>query len=141
MKPILICCWGGEDLFESDEDEGMTLTARACYRAACEAVSLLRIGIKNTSISEPTQEDGWAYFNLPINVACTVVWLLVDEKEHFAFQFRPQRTGCLGVFFRRAGIKEHLFEKALKDIQAAVSSGKLLQNQNWISAEEFDEIY
>ena len=66
--------WKGVDLFDSIEEEGMTLTARACCRIAGEVVSALR-GTLTSYVPEPYQEDGWATFyftHLGQRIRCVV---------------------------------------------------------------------
>jgi hypothetical protein len=74
--------WRGLDLYDSIEQEGMTLTSRACYRIACEIVSLLR-GYISGYIPEPSQDDGWAsleFPNLGQRVKCVVSFQ--DENDY-----------------------------------------------------------
>jgi len=74
--------WRGQDLFDSIEEEGMTLGARACYRIACELVSSIRCAI-NGYVPEPRQDDSWAsleFSNLGERVRCVVA--MQDENDY-----------------------------------------------------------
>lgn len=74
--------WQGPDLYDSIEEEGMTLTARACHRICGELVSGLRRHL-DTPMREPWQDDCWASFefvNLGQNVS--VVVSLMDENDY-----------------------------------------------------------
>jgi len=56
--------WRGLDLYDSIEEEGMTLTARACYRIACELASSIGKHIAGY-IPGPWQDDAWASLDFP----------------------------------------------------------------------------
>lgn len=74
--------WRGSDLYDSIEEDGMTLGARACYRIACEIVSAVRASVDGY-VPEPLQEDSWAFFefpNLRQRVQCHVA--LQDENDY-----------------------------------------------------------
>ena len=74
--------WRGLDLYDSIEEEGMTLTARACYRIACELVSGIRVLISGY-VPEPWQDDAWAsldFPNLGQRIRCVVS--LQDDNDY-----------------------------------------------------------
>lgn len=58
-KSELRIAWKGADLFDSIEEDGMTLTARACYHMACEIASAVRRSV-SSYVPEPWQDNGWA---------------------------------------------------------------------------------
>ena len=74
--------WRGHDLFDSVEQDGMTLGARACYWLACEIVSAIRTSVKG-HVPEPWQEGSWAsleFSNLGQRVRCVVA--MQDENDY-----------------------------------------------------------
>ena len=74
--------WRGHDLFDSVEEEGMTLGARACYHIACELASAIRCDVEGY-VPEPWQDDSWALLefpNLGQRVRCVVA--MQDENDY-----------------------------------------------------------
>lgn len=93
--------WRGPDLFDSIEEEGMALSARASQRVACEIVSTLRLAL-GISIAEPLQEDSWSSFDFSLDrtgVRCAVSF--ADEDEYLV-ALAPAAGLLRALFGRRA---------------------------------------
>ncbi|MEW6366083.1 MAG: hypothetical protein AB1714_15750 [Acidobacteriota bacterium] len=86
--------WRGVDLYDSIEDDGMALTARACHHIACEIVSSIGSSIRD-HVPEAWREDSWAsleFQNLGQRVRCVLA--LRDENDYSV------SVGCVKGMFR-----------------------------------------
>lgn len=69
----MTCRWTGGEIFASCEHDGAVVGSRACYRVACEGVSLLRQVCEPPAIDEPAVEDTWVTFKPREDWFCIVV--------------------------------------------------------------------
>ena len=143
-QSVLLCRWNGPNLFDTVEDEAMTLTMRAVYRVACEAVSLVRNYYRPRRlrdspppyIREPIQDDAWVTFTIPLEsrvIDCCVNWVPEGDESRYAFQFSEPR-GCLGSLLTR---KRPLPATLKLVIEQSFSESKLIAVDRWLSDAEF----
>ena len=74
-------------MLESSELDGAVVGCRACYRVACEGVSLLRQVFEPPVIEEPSVDDTWVTFRPRNDLYCIVVPLETESDVQFAFFF------------------------------------------------------
>lgn len=133
----MTCRWTGGDLLASCEPDSAIVGSRACYRVACEGVSLLRPVFEPPTIPEPSVEDTWISFTPRRDLCCLVVPLTPEVDASFAFIFSQRgKIGPLSLILARAA-KETLDEKRLSELKSAMGVSRLLVDQEWMSEDAF----
>ena len=137
----MTCRWTGGDLFESSELEGAVVGSRACYRVACEGVSLLRHLFEPPVIEEPEVEDTWVTFNPRNDLSCMVVPVEMETDVYFGFVFNQHKVHWLLSILRLKQDDQSLDDQLKSQLETAFGVSKLLGQQVWMSEREFFEKY